>query len=95
MEDVFTAIAGIVLAKNLPGIGPFMPQSDDIVLQRPEFTLWRTEYTIMVDRNQPRIDDGDQKSIDYELNSLLIEDDGTTDRVPTPPNPFVEADGTF
>ena len=86
MEDIFDCIAGNDF--DLECVDYLEPSREDLLLQEKTATLWRLQYTTVVDARANKRDHGDSQLTAYGLDANLDPDDVTT-----PPNPFVEATG--
>lgn len=90
VEDLHELIAGNDFADLISGVDYAEPTREEILIQEPGFTIWRMQFTIDADAHVKPRDFGDVSWTSYAIDANL---DG--DEVATPPNPFVEADGTL
>ena len=88
IEDLHECIAGNDF--GLECVDYFQPSREEVLLQETGFTLWRMQFSVKIDAHVAKRDAGDQQWTEYVLRANL---DG--DAVATPPNPFVEAEGTL
>ena len=86
VEDLDFLISGNDF--GLECVGYFEPSREEVLHQEDLYTLWRIQFTVKTDAHVNPRDFGTTQFTSYAIDGNL---DG--DAVPTPPNPFVEADG--
>lgn len=89
-EDIQQILSGNDL--GLDGVSPIDPVREDVLLQMDDFTAWRLTYDTKTDAHVKPHSFGDRKFLTYQIDGNLVDFDGET-VLPSPPNPFAEADG--
>jgi hypothetical protein len=88
-EDVQQCLTGTDL--GLDRVGRILPAVEDVLLQLPDLTVWRLQYRVKTQAHVEKLDAGDRAVTGWNIDGNLIDTDGET-QLPSPPNPFAEAD---